>query len=67
MKLLLSYNLLIKINLKNHTCKILMHLTCDYREHKITKILNEKKIEFIAENLTIGDFIVYNDDKTNLL
>ena len=41
-----------------------MNLKCDYREQSIIKILNSKKIDYTIDNLSIGDFVIYNNDKT---
>ena len=41
-----------------------MSLNCDYREHSINKIFDLRNIKYQVENLTIGDFVIYNDDKT---
>ena len=41
-----------------------MHLICDYREHSINKILDTRNIQYDVQNLTIGDFVIYSENKT---
>lgn len=42
-----------------------MHLQCDYRESKCIEILKSLNVDFKTENLTIGDFVVSNNDNTH--
>lgn len=41
-----------------------MHLKCDYREKSCIDVLKSHNVDFEIENLSIGDFIIYNKDRT---